>query len=363
MQVSKEDFEKALRLVSRATVDQLFLPVLSHVCFIQGEGIRTYNDVQAVTVPMDVDFKSCAVHAATLLRVVASAPTEAVISLDLQKTELHIRFKKAHVKLPVLPEKDFLFNPLDSWLESSSLKLPSSFISAMVSVLFSVGDDPSRPVSTVVTVDRASSAVWSTDVRSVSRMPYKFKALNSEGDEPLFVPPTFINIMQELLGLIGDSPLTLYLLDDNALYAVSESGYAVFTKLGYDASPPDLAGVFGRLSSLIVATCEAPPGLNDALLRCIVVLDRATEDKCVTLSIDSKGLRLEAQSSFGTSRDQLRCECDGDASLQLDPLLLQRALRHSITRLQMCPDALILSTESGLTHVLARVGYTKPAQD
>jgi DNA polymerase III sliding clamp (beta) subunit (PCNA family) len=362
MQVLKETLEKALRLTARATVDQVFLPILSHICFIQDEGLRSYNDVQSVSVPMEVDFESCAVHLATLLKVISSAPTSAEIALSIQKDELHIRFGKAHVKLPVLKESEFLFTPPDIE-ESTAIPLKGELLSALDSVLFSVGDDPSRPVSTTVTVDTISRTIWSTDVRSVSRTEYTQKALRKlkEAPDRLLIPPVFIDIMKDIAETEGDLALHLYLIGDTSLYLVSESGYTAFTKLGYDADPPDLEAVFSRLSSEVVASCDAPVGLADALMRCVTVLERAQEDKTATVTIDKRGLRIEATSSFGESRDLLKCSTEGDGTIVIDPSLFVRAMKKSVKSVRISSDALLLDMESGLVHVLAKVGYTKPA--
>jgi hypothetical protein len=101
--------------------------------------------------------------------------------------------------------------------------------------------------------------------------------------------------------------------------------------------------------------------LADALMRCVTVLERAQEDKTATVTIDKRGLRIEATSSFGESRDLLKCSTEGDGTIVIDPSLFVRAMKKSVKSVRISSDALLLDMESGLVHVLAKVGYTKPA--
>lgn len=365
VEVVKEVLNRILTVAVKATSQQFFVPVLSHVCFLEGMGVVAFNDVQSVYLPLDGVEASFAVPGVTLLKLVSSAGEGKRITLEFDDADSSVRakFGRTNVKLPAKGEEDFVFRPLEVHAKKApGITCTNSLLSALSSALFSVGDDPSRPSTVVITLDIESRCVFSTDNFTVSRFDWDSDGSRPKGyPETLLIPPLFVDLLFSVSQLRKDDVIQLHFIDE-VLCAQFSSGAQVTTKLSYDADPLDFHKLLSGLESSIAVRFDIPVELLDAVQRSVIVMDTAaTSTKSVVMRVSTKEMQLLSTGPTGSITDRVKLrgvEGAEETEIVVDPLYVARALKQLTFESVAASEDVLILEGPGVLHAISGISYS-----
>lgn len=288
-----------------------FIPMLTHFCFVGGEKIVAYNDVQAMVLPFKTPL-DCAVPGSLLLKCLNTLKSDE-IDLSLKGTDLTVISGKTKIEFKVLSPDQFIFESPE--YENTPILMSVGCLEGMKKCLLSVGTSPTHQkmngITIVIEEDKVS--MYSTDAVAISRYTFYERTDVKNGDTVTLILPTFF--CQQLINLAtefckdGDYIKLKYEQNKSIVAEVGEEGsvFKIYSRL-IDAVPLDFEATIeksiGDLDEIELQ--PLPEMLQAAFERAqLLIGNEERHAKSTTLQVRDEEIRLTTESSIGTVKDYI----------------------------------------------------------
>lgn len=329
------------------------LPILSHICFMP-DCVYAYNDVMA-TIVEEATGLSCGLHGDTLIGLLdAAGVDELKIKLDKGKGFAQLDVGNGWIKVPSLPDTDFLFG-LPEIVPVLKLRITDEVRRALELCLMSVGTDSLKPEFAGVTVifAKGQAIFFSSNNDTASRYVATDKIMGRK--EIAFVlPAAACEQLLKLQSSVGDG---MMLVGDEATLITFGKGEKTEATLVSKllTAGADFNTIFNRHAAGTPA--PTPPTLAAELKKAAVLLGKESVKLC-TLRFEGGELMIDAAGVLGSMESVISFE-DKKAlgAVRVDPELVLRAIPYTSHMAVNAGESLVLSG-GGYTVVIASEGGT-----
>jgi hypothetical protein len=368
----KDSLEKVLRVASLCTSDQNFVSALRFSCFSEDGTLHTYNDAQAVVLPTEIKGLDFGLPCDLFLKLLGTLSETAEVEVSKKGEGCLVKSSKTKVELPVLGSDAYLFDAAKYRKMSEkgkwSIEITQPFILALEKALFSVGSDPSKPSTQVITLVLRNShtVAFSTDGTTVTAVEVggvsskKRKEGIAAGMDTLLFPPNFVRVLRQVFDMFPDDAPVLTVLEDGMLVVFEDA--LVYTKTPYDADPINFTGVLESLEAESLFDVDVPPGLDSAAARVLIISPTSTSvDGAINLvfsptSTASGVLTVSGKSASGASSgDKFTVKSAGmkEFTFSTSPDLVVRGVKQTQpTTITVMEKAIALKGD-GITHYIS----------
>lgn len=308
-------------------IDQDFIPILQHLCF-KPHSILAYNDVQAI----QLEYKSglhCAVPGKLFNKLLNTlSVTDVNLELNKSQTELLIGTGRNQIKLPILPQNEFIFEMPD--VQGVELNFGQGVDKGFAKCLSTVSHNPTRPERNGITikVERDHIMFYTTDGVTISTYRVDGMYSVSETEQIWHIMPTFF--CERLYTTMKSLSLFPRVTFDETSVLAQLEGHKIFSRL-INAEPPKFESAIRRILPTPLEEVQLfpiPTGLIAALTRATLMLQPEKNIKTTTIVAEPDGtLKLSTISDRGVTRDEIETNIkfDGEPlTLYSDPNYLLR---------------------------------------
>jgi len=261
----RAELVRIARRLKPAIARKDFIPVFT-CAYFDGKTVTAHNDVIAIQVPCDWEFKGGLRHKEFTKFLVASRSEEPVWAEMQEGSQCIISMGDTKLTLGVIPLEEFLFNwPTDT---GDEIKPGDEFIDRLRQCAVTLGVDPSHPWRMGVTIafDDDGVRFYSTDDHIMTAATLKRDVPGGLVGQAFVLPPMFV---RELIVFDSDDPLVTINFCDGHVQAIFASGLKLWSRLipevdagryvrltgMYDEAdmlpiPPDFKGVLRRVASI-----------------------------------------------------------------------------------------------------------------
>jgi hypothetical protein len=333
------------------------LPIMSHFCFMP-DCVYAYNDVVATIVEVETGL-ACALHGETLAALLEVANVDELkVKIDAGKSVAQMDVGNGWIKVPSLPDKDFLFS-LPEIEPVLKLRLTDEVRRALELCLMSVGTDSLKPEFAGVTVifSKGQAVFFSTNNETASRYIATDKVMGRK-DVSFVLPAAACEQILKLQGAIGEGTMVVgngavmitYNDKDGKLVATMVSKLVEATA--------DFATVLAR--HLSAPASSTPPLLFMELKKAAVLLGRESSKRC-TMSFDKGKITVRASGMLGSmDTDVAYPDKKVTGAVEVDPEIVLRVLPYT-DHLAVNNGESLVFTGGGYTIVVAAEGGTSQA--
>lgn len=322
--MKRTDLLEALRRVAPALANRKFVPIMSCFCFTAKE-VVAYNDTVALGAPLASGL-SGGLEGEVLLRWLGeSRAPEVEISQDKKRVQL--KASRSRLELKAMPPDAFVFEWPKVPEADISLPLADELLEAIKKCCVSMGNDPSQPWQTGITVafDKRQVRLYSTNNIAAFMTAIDLKVPKALRKLVLLLPPAFCSL---LVATAGRDEAKDLLVDNAWVIARFASGLRLFGRVSTEASLEDYSSIFsdklaGQAEALLV---PVPSGLTSTLARNRVVLNG--NDKFSQMVISEEKLVVSSK-GIGQVTDKVRMPGHHDCKIEMSPEVLSSALEHA----------------------------------
>jgi DNA polymerase III sliding clamp (beta) subunit (PCNA family) len=320
MKTERTKLLAALDIVKPAIAAKALLEELTHVWFLD-KRLIAYDDVIGISAPFDAEEIQGGIKGQLIVGLLNASGAKNV-ELTAKGDEALLKAARAKLNLALLePERAVWDFPKVK--NNAFSPLSKELLAGLADVLIAVGQDTSIPDQLGVTFQLAEDGLtlFTTDSKTIAQC---FVPAPKGFDEEYMVVPT--QFCEQLLRLGNDK--TQVALIKGGIVANCESGVGIYSRLVDVPDPSDFTDTLQRALPKNYNSVAVPiPGnMRLAIERALVVLNGKVAEP-ISMTVKDGILNLECRSDLGELHDEI--ELDGkheDASLQIDPTLIKRAL-------------------------------------
>jgi len=349
MTINKLELEAVLNKAAPFLMQKSFLPILTHFCFSENK-VTAFNDLQAIEINYESGL-SCALPGALLQKMLSSLQSNA-LEITQKQAEVIIKSGKSKVKLPSLPDEDFIFE-MPSKEDCDKIRLPLDVIGGLANCLISTSHDLANPEKSGVRliIQDKTLEFYSTDTVSISR--YRYKSNNvPECSVDIIVPEAFC---EQLARLTRGKPtdveetayVQMYVSDkegDTYLIVDIDSNVSIFTRLIEVEKKLGFKELFSMYEERIGTWHVIPKEILNIIDRACILT--SAEDKFIT-TLEGKGstLFIDTITKSGVSDDTLDFEGEiGTGRFKVNPEVVKR-IASTMTQVSFCFDDNVVALE------------------
>lgn len=323
LQVTQENFSKALQTVGRVATNRSTLPVLANVL------IKTIDNRLSISATnLDIAITqftgskisepgAITVPARLLQDFVASLPS-GVIDLRLDEYKLHIKSGSYTSSINGINADDFPVMP--EIKEKTSWSLSSKTVKQVLQqVVFAASNDEARPVLTGVNVHTHEGKLYMAATDSY-RLAEKYVGKNKENVQ-LLIPA---NAMQDLLRIVSDSSEDVEVVHDSQQVMFRVGDVELVTRL-IDGTYPDYRKLIPSTFST-VAKLKKQDFLSISKVASLFARESAGS---VVIAVDEQDGALQVRSvasQLGENSSKAHAEITGEGEITLNSRYLLDAL-------------------------------------
>jgi DNA polymerase III subunit beta len=309
IQVLQENLSKALSICSRFTSSKMQLPVLANVLLKTNKNKLLLSATNLETsIAINIGAKvlregDITVPARVMTEVVSNLDS-GQINLESEKEILKIKTSNFESVVTGLNSSDFPSIPIETGVDSLNI-FSSDLLNALVSVLFAVSSDETRPVLTgvLVIVGKEFLTLVATDGFRLSQKKIKIQGVK---DEKKFILPK--NVLVELSRVVESEYINFsYKKTDNQL--VLGLGDLVLSSRIIEGAFPDFERIIPKESKIKIRLDR------DDLLRSIKLAGVFARDSAnvVKLIVSENSFEVSAESSqSGSQKNYLDAKIEND---------------------------------------------------
>lgn len=348
--MKRTDLLTTLRQVEPALSNRDMIPIFGCLCF-DGEGtVTAYNGTVAMQTGCDLDLEGAVKGSLVIGWLNASRGADVEVAAA---TEHDIVLKSGRSKLtaPLLPTDSFVFTPPTDKPVAIAKEL-DGFLSALGSVLISLGTDPTHPYFLGATVSFSGDGYecLTCDNFSASRVTQAFPTPKGLRDSAICLPAQFCDL---LVGLSKRSAPTKLLAGAGWVECQFASGLTLFSltvsETGLDQRQELFADTFEASQDGWV---PVPKGMDRCIERALVPL-ASSREKTTNLRVTGGKLRFSTRTDIGEAHDLLKLANHADVSVDVDPNSILKGL-SLVDEMQITTGgALFRNTDSGFSYMIA----------
>lgn len=343
-----EDLKSALKLAAPCLQTNDFIPAFSHVCFCGDDGLYAFNDVAAIIVGFPTEL-SIGLQGDALIGVLEASKAKSV-DIEIKDKIAVLKLDGGSVKLPVLPEDDFVFELPDE-APNITLDLDENIIAALERCLLCVSDNALKQNLngiTVIASKKHGAAFYSSNNITAACAD----AIGAEGDGHAIIPKNTCELLLNLNKTLETETMPQLMLGDS--YAIAtfdcEPSVTLVSKLIRD----DPAAFEKMFSGFLYggSTYPIPEELQGELAKANVLLSRDLEKKCV-LSQSGGELSISADGQLGELRGTMKVKGKQPARMTgFQPEQMMRALPYC-TEMEITESHLTVMTGENFTYAIS----------
>jgi len=312
-----------LELIKPALADQDLVPVYQNFVFT-GDTLYATDDHLGIVAKCTSGVAPFACHGDTMLGLLRNCRTEEVeIEFDDQQHEVVFIAGRSKMRLPYLPESEFLFKePSDeSW--DVVLDLDDSLIEAMEICLTTTSKDSSQQALMGITLDTGDGiSFYSCDSDSLTH--YLIDGANYNDPHSFVMPNSFCESVLRICKSDKSMNGRLHASDEWVL-AELEKDYKVYGRVIKPEDPVDHAMWVEKTTRDEIPWMKVPKGLEHALSRARVVAEPKSQP--TEISIKEGRMRLYTNTDMGEVRDLVNLQGDHpDVEIKVNAALMARSI-------------------------------------
>jgi len=303
-------------------------------CFAFTEDrIYTYNDEISVSIPNPIEFEG-AIYSQELLALLNKIDT-AEIEIEYNDKELNI--KSGRTKAGIVLQKEIEMPIQEINIPEKWLKLPSDFIEALKTCIFSTSSDESIILNNI---DCSKNILQSSDNERATRFTISSKLRKS------FLIPA--GSARELCRILD---ISSYTVDEDWIHFKTSTELIFSCRTSNEEYPPDIENYFESNGFEF----SFPEGTKDILERANIFAESDfIQDKLVKINISSKGIfKISAEGDTGWIEETKRVKTKPKTDIQfsINPQYLQQILNK--TNKAIIGDELVWFNIDNFEHVVS----------
>ena len=292
--MKRSELRNTLELTAMALADSNLVPVFQCFCFSKDE-VKAYNDKIGIIAqcPLTDEF---VVNGKILLGWLKNNSADN-LEFKLTDQDVTIKADRSTFKLPFLPVEDFIFEEPDA-NGMTSEPLTEDFLDGLRACLTTTSKDQSQPALMGISfVNR--STLFGCDGDAVTKFSLDSKP---EADEIYFLSNDFCSTVLHISKTTECVEGTLALSNEWAVVDFN-NGYSIYGRLIQNDNPIDFENLITKTVKGKPTFVPVPAGLDDALLRSMVITNIETVPTVFT--VEANRLKLLTDARSGTVRDSL----------------------------------------------------------
>lgn len=321
--MKRQEFLDVLRKVAPALASREYIPILACLCFTP-KTVTAYDDIVALSTPLASGLKG-GIKGEVLLKWLGECRAP---EIEIEQTDAEVKCKsgRSKITLSTLPPDDFVFE----WPAEAGVELPlnESLVDAIKKCMVSMGNDPSQPWQSGITVafEKKRVKLYSTNNMAAFMTAMDFVVPKALRKLVLLMPPRFCQL---LVSLAGKEEAKVLVLNKEWVEAKFASGLRLFGKASKEASLEEYGRIFNepltkKADKLLV---DVPKKLSGALARNLTVFNGGG-DKFSRMVITDGKLKVSSTGA-GEVTDKVSIPGHPDCEVELSPEVLSSALDHS----------------------------------
>jgi DNA polymerase III sliding clamp (beta) subunit (PCNA family) len=319
--MNRQEFVRLLELVAPALSDADLVPMFTHYMLCDG-AVSASNDALTIIAKsklVETHGAVFAIKGTPLIGLLKNSSAEEVSIEEGKDNEALIKTGRSVLKLPYLPQTEFLFEEPKKEKWAATFTIDEDLIKGIKLCLTTACRDNSMPAIMGVCFNLPKT-LYSCDGDAISR--YQLTKRGSADTGSFTIPNQFCDALLKICSETETYKGELH-INPNWAQAVLSNGFIVYGRMIENDKALDHAALIKRTMTNGSQFVPLPVGFDEALARARVLADY--ESKPTVLTVKGSKLLMATDTSIGTVRDELSLRGHEPVEATVHASLVQRS--------------------------------------